>query len=87
MANHKSAEKRARQSEKRFQQNLATKRSVRTRERKLRLAITSGKKDEAATLLREFQSALGKATQKGLFKLSALSRKVSRLSTQVDRLK
>jgi small subunit ribosomal protein S20 len=87
LANHKSAEKRVRQSEKRYQRNLATKRSVRTRERKLRLAITSGKKDEAQTLLREFQSALGKAAQKGLYKIGTLSRKVSRLSAQVDRLK
>ena len=86
MANHKSAEKRARQSAKRYEKNLSAKKSVRTFERKLRLAITNANKDDAETLLQKFQSVLGKATQKGLYKTRTMSRKVSRLSSQVDGL-
>lgn len=84
MANHKSALKRARQSKIKFARNLSTKKTVRTFERKLRQAIAGAKKEEAATLLQKFQSSMGKATQKGLFKAGALSRKISRLSRQVD---
>ncbi len=83
MANIKSAEKQARQALVRKDRNQKTKSSVRTAEKKLRLAITSGdtaKKEEAFSA---FASAIDKAAQKGVYKRQTASRKIGRMSIQV----
>lgn len=86
MANHKSAEKRARQSVRRNKVNSKTLGEVRTFEKKLRSAIQNKNKDEGQKLLVEFSSKLGKAAQKGRVHSKTASRKVSRLSRSVASL-
>lgn len=86
MANHKSAEKRARISLRRKAINSKTLSGVRTLEKKLRKTITAKQKDEAAKVLKEFTSTIGKAAQKGRVPARTASRKISRLSKQVSAL-
>ncbi len=86
MANHKSAEKRARQSLRRSSVNSKTMSEVRTFEKKLRTAIGAKDKDQSKTLLVSFTSKLDKAAQKGRITTSTASRKVSRLSKAVSSL-
>ena len=86
MANHKSAEKRARSSVRRNAINTRTLNAVRSVEKKLRKAITGKNKDEATKILIEFASAIGKAAQKGRVHTRTASRKIGRLSKAVSSL-
>ena len=86
MATHKSAEKRARQSERRSARNTQTKSNVRTFEKKVRAAIASGDAKSAATLLGEFQSRVGKAAAKGAVHAKSAARKVGRLALGIHKL-
>ena len=80
MANIKSAAKRARQSIVRRDRNQQTKSAVRKLEKKVRLAVAAKKSDEAASLLKAYSSAIGKAAQKKMFHAKTASRKISRLT-------
>ena len=86
MANHKSAIKRARQSEHKAALNSRTKNSVRTYEKKLRKALDAKDKGSVQQLLVAFASKAGKAAQKGVLSPKAVSRKVGRLAKQVHQL-
>lgn len=86
MANHKSAEKRARQSVRRNKINSRTLGEVRTFEKKLRTALGSKDKEQSQKLLLAFTSKLDKAAQKGRIHARTASRKVSRLSKEVASL-
>lgn len=86
MANHKSAAKRARQSEKIAAVNSRNKSSVRTAEKSLKKALAEKNADAAKKALVNFSSRMDKATQKGVFHPKTASRKVSRLSKQVNAL-
>lgn len=86
MANHKSAEKRARQTVRKTEINSQTKSTVRTWEKKLRKAISDKDQKQAAELLVAYTSKAGKAVQKGVYKTQTISRKVGRLSQQVHQL-
>lgn len=86
MANHKSAAKRARQTEQKTEFKARTKSTVRTFEKKLKKAITESKKDDAQKFLREYSSKIGKAAQKGIYHANTAARKISRLAQQVSRL-
>lgn len=78
MANHKSAKKRAKQNLVRRQRNRSVKTKLKTLEKKLRAAKASG--DESTMeLMRQNQSALQKASQKGIIHKKTASRKISRL--------
>lgn len=83
LANHKSAAKRARQAEVKSARNSQRKSSVRTLEKKLRLAITEKKAEEANGLLKNYMSAIKKSAKKGIAHSNQASRKISRLSSQV----
>jgi small subunit ribosomal protein S20 len=83
LANHKSAKKRARQTITRTLRASQSKKSVRTSEKTLRVAIDAKKSDEASTLFKSYAKQLAKATQKGYYHLNAMARKVSRLSEQI----
>ena len=65
MANHLSALKRARQTERRTARNRANTSSLRTQLRELREAIAKGDKAAAEQMYRKTVSALDKAIQKG----------------------
>ncbi|HJZ67721.1 MAG TPA: 30S ribosomal protein S20 [Blastocatellia bacterium] len=84
MANHKSAEKRARQAEKRNQANRRNRSHLRTEIKKLRSAIASGNREEARTLLIETVSVIDKSIQKGIIHQNAAARYKSRLTTSVN---
>jgi small subunit ribosomal protein S20 len=85
VATHKSAEKRARSSERKRQVNREYLSAVRTELKKARAAIAeviSGvSKDEKAVmeLVRKAQSSLAKAASKGIVKKNTASRYTSRM--------
>lgn len=86
MANHKSAEKRARISVRRRAINAKTMSKVRSLEKRIRKALTSKDKDESAKALVEYSSAIAKAAQKGRVPFRTASRKIGRLSKAVSAL-
>jgi small subunit ribosomal protein S20 len=86
LANHKSAEKRARVSARRNAINARTLASVRTLEKRVRKAITAKDKDESTKALLAFESTVAKAAQKGRVPSRTASRKVSRLSKAIASL-
>ncbi|MGE0407034.1 MAG: 30S ribosomal protein S20, partial [Candidatus Korobacteraceae bacterium] len=83
MANHVSALKRVRQTEKRTEVNRANRSRMRTALRKLRSAMTAGNPQEAQTQYRETVSALDKSVQKGVIHKNTASRYKSRLAARV----
>jgi small subunit ribosomal protein S20 len=85
VAQHKSAEKRARQDERRRVRNRAVASSLRTRVKGVREAIASGDKAAAAARLHEAEKALRQAASKGVLKKETASRQVSRLAKAVHK--
>ena len=83
MANHASALKRYRQSLKKRAQNQTNRHKLKTQMKKLKVAIASGKKDEAAKALKAAAPVLARNAQKGVLHKKTASRKVSRLSARV----
>ena len=86
MANHKSAEKRARQALKRRDRNRVIRGSVRTRVKAVRQAIEAGDGEAAQKELRLAEREFRKAASKGSLKKTTVSRKVSRLAKAVNAL-
>jgi len=84
MPNHKSAEKRVRQSEKRRVINRGNRSKVRTYIKKVRAALDSGKKDEIESALPETISVIDKAVQKGVMHKNAAARYKSRLTLRAN---
>jgi small subunit ribosomal protein S20 len=87
MANHASALKRARQTERRTVRNRANTSSLRTQLRDLRESIEKGNKAAAELAYRKTVSALDKAIQKGTLHENTASRYKSRLGKRVSALK
>lgn len=83
MANHASAIKRHKQSEKRRLRNAGVKSSLRTAVKKVKEAQTAGKADEAKANLQNAISELDKAVTKGVIHRNNASRKISRLTRQL----
>jgi small subunit ribosomal protein S20 len=83
MANHFSALKRARQTEKRTARNRANTSRLRSTLRQLREALTKGDKTAAEQVFRQTVSALDKAVQKGVVHKNTASRYKSRLSARL----
>ncbi len=86
MANHPSAEKRNRQRIVRTARNRAITSTVRTLVKRVRTAIHSKDKAAAETALKAAVVALDKAATKGTYHPKAVSRTISRLSSQVHRI-
>jgi len=84
MPNHKSAEKRVRQSEKRRVINRGNRSKVRTYIKKVRAALDSGKKDEIESALPQTISVIDKAVQKGVMHKNAAARYKSRLTLRAN---
>lgn len=84
MANHFSALKRARQTEKRTARNRANRSRLRTALRDLRESLAKGDKQTAEQRYRQTVSALDKAIQKGVIHENTASRYKSRLSARVN---
>jgi len=87
MANHFSALKRARQTERRTARNRANTSRLRTQLRELREAIEKGDKAAAQKMYRQTVSALDKAIQKGTLHENTASRYKSRLGVRVTAMK
>ena len=84
MANHFSALKRARQTEKRTARNRANTSRLRTTLRDLRESLAKGDKQGADQVFRQTVSALDKAVQKGVLHENTASRYKSRLNVRVN---
>jgi len=84
MANHFSALKRARQTEKRTAQNRINKSRLRTNLRRFRELLASGNKDAATQAYQETVSVLDKSVQKGVIHANTASRYKSRLATRLN---
>jgi small subunit ribosomal protein S20 len=87
MANHSSALKRARQTERRTARNRANTSSLRTQLRDLRETIEKGDKPAAEQAYRKTVSTLDKAIQKGTLHENTASRYKSRLGKRVVAMK
>ena len=87
MANHFSALKRARQTERRTIRNRANSSRLRGTLRELRETIAKGDKNAAEQLYRTTVSVLDKAIQKGTLHENTASRYKSRLSKRVTAMK
>jgi small subunit ribosomal protein S20 len=86
MANHKSAEKRYRQSEKRRAVNKSNLSRLRTQLKKMRAAVTAKNKDEVKALLSPTLSLIDRSIQKGTLHKNAAARYKSRLMQQAHAL-
>jgi len=86
MANHKSAEKRARQNEKRRKRNSAIKSSLRTATKKLIAVVAAGDKDQAQELLKATCREWDKSVSKKIVRSQTADRRKSRLTKRVNDL-
>ena len=83
MANHKSAEKRARQTERRTVVNTARRSRVRGSIKKVEEAIKSGDKQAAIAALRAAQPEIQRGATKRIVAKNAAARRVSRLAARI----
>ena len=81
MAQHQSAKKRVRTSEKRRLRNKAYKTSMKTSVKRVR---TSENKEKATAALKEAQSVIDKLVSKGIIKKNTAANKKSRLTRHVN---
>ena len=87
MANHFSALKRARQTQKRTEDNRANTSRLRTALRKLRTTIQSGDAKQAKAAFGDTVSMIDKAVKKGVIHKNTAARYKSRLSARVAAVK
>ena len=83
MANHPSALKRYRQSQKRRLINQMNRHRLKTQLKKLRAAVTAGKAADAKALLPETFGVIDRSVQKGVIKKNTAGRYKSRLAKTV----
>jgi small subunit ribosomal protein S20 len=86
MANHKSAEKRIRQTATRTAVNRKRTSIIRSSLKKVEAAIATGSKAAAMEALKAAQPELMSGVSKGVVKLGTASRKMSRLSSRIKKL-
>ena len=85
MPNHKSAEKRVRQSARRRIINQHNRTRLRTSIKKLRGALAAGDTKESSSLLPVTVSAIDKAVQKGVLHRNTAARHKARLTARVNK--
>jgi len=83
MANHKSAEKRIRQTKRRTAINKSRVSRIRTFVKKVELAIQSGDKDAAEAAFKAAQPEMQRGVTKGVLHKNTVARKLSRLSGRI----
>ena len=84
MANHKSALKRIRQSERRRKRNQHIRSGMRTEIKRLREAIEAGDSSLASERFASTERAIRRAATKGVIPARRASRTVSRLSKRLQ---
>ena len=85
MPNHKSAEKRMRQSEGRRLINRSNRTRLRTQIKKLQTALAAANSADVKELLPATVSVIDKAVQKGVLHKNAAARQKSRLTARVNK--
>ena len=86
MANHKSALKRARQSQTARLRNMARKSKAKGAVKELRTILSHGKAEGAKETLKKTVSTLHKTASSGVIHKKKASRKISRLTRAVNRI-
>lgn len=86
MANHKSSEKRNRQTITRTATNRARESRIRTFVKGVEAAIAAGDKKAANEALKAAQPEIMRGVSKGVLKKETASRKMSRLSARIKKL-
>ncbi|MEM1399169.1 MAG: 30S ribosomal protein S20 [Pseudomonadota bacterium] len=86
MANHKSAEKRIRQTQRRTGVNIARKSRIRTHIKSVETAIAAGNKDAALSALKDAQPEMHRGAAKGILPANTVARKLSRLARRINAL-
>lgn len=86
MANHKSAEKRARQTIKRTERNRFYRTRLKNMTRAVREAVEAGDKEAAANALKVVNKSFHAFVSRGFLKKQTASRRVSRLAQLVNTL-
>ena len=86
MANHPSAVKRHRQSQKRRSNNQVNRHKLKTQLKKMRAAIATGKQADAKTALPATFGAIDRSVQKGVIKKNTAGRYKARLTKRVNSL-
>ena len=83
MANHPSAVKRHRQTQKRHLINQMNRHRLKTQLKKLRTAIASGKPEEVKAIVPETFGVIDRSVQKGVIKKNTAQRYKSRLAKRI----
>ena len=86
MANHKSAEKRNRQSQVRRIRNRANRTRMRNAIKAVDTAIVTGSQEDAQTALATAIPVIARTASKGTIHKKNASRKVSRLTKRVNKM-
>ena len=86
LANHKSAEKRARQSEKRRIRNASTRSRVKTAVKATLRSVEEKDAENSREVLRGTTKTIAKAAARGIFHKKTAARKISRLTKKVNAL-
>ncbi|MDI9571350.1 MAG: 30S ribosomal protein S20 [Pseudomonadota bacterium] len=86
MASHKSAIKRAKQSEKRRLRNASIRSSIKTEIKAIIQAVEKKDGDESRAALAHAIPKISKAAAKGVFHKKNAARKISRLTLKVNAL-
>jgi small subunit ribosomal protein S20 len=84
VANHKSAEKRHRQSKVRNARNTHIRSTMRSYVKKVRTAISEGDMETAKEILEKAIPYIDKAASKGVIHKATASRKISRLAKLIN---
>jgi small subunit ribosomal protein S20 len=86
MAQHKSAEKRIRQTKRRTEVNRTRTSRMRSAVKAAEAAVAGGDKTAALKALRASEPEMMKAAKRGLIKKNTVSRKISRLAKRIKAL-
>ncbi len=86
MANHKSAEKRARQTKIRNERNSFVRKTMRSYIKRVRVAVESEKKSEATEALKAAVKQIDRAASKNVIHNNKAARSISRLTRLVNKL-
>lgn len=86
MANHKSAEKRIRQTKKRTERNRYYKTRIKNITKAIREAVASNDVAKAQEALKLANKEFHKYVSKGILKKNTVARKVSRLNASVKKI-
>ncbi len=84
MANHKSAEKRARQTKVRTERNRFYKTRIKNVTKDVLVAIEAADKEKATEAMKAANKYVHHCVSKGILKKGTAARKVSRLQTKVN---